>query len=354
MKRSTFHYVLPPDLVARYPLTDRSSSRLMVLDATTGAVQHHQFHALLEFLVPGDLLVFNDTRVLPARLWGRKQSGGGVELLIERLTGTHTALTHIRASKSPKIGSEIRLCRESRGEPGMHQLTVTGREQDLYEISSLGGVPLAVILNEIGHMPLPPYIAREDEPIDRERYQTVYARSEGAIAAPTAGLHFTPELLAQLHARGIGRAMLTLHVGAGTFQPVREEDIERHLMHREYVVVDEAVCRAVRQTHARGSRVVAVGTTSVRALETAARATGVIQPFRGETDIFIYPGYRFRCVDAIVTNFHLPESTLLMLVSAFAGVAPVMAAYAQAIQERYRFFSYGDAMLITRDSQEWH
>lgn len=323
----------------------------MVLDRSTGGVAHHRFFELLDFLYEGDLLVFNDTRVIPARLWGRKASGGNVELLIERLTGTHTALTHIRASKSPRVGSIIRLCREQRGEVGEYQLTVTGREGELYVISSEDGPALASVLGDIGHIPLPPYIDRNDEPIDSERYQTVFAQREGAIAAPTAGLHFTEGMLAQLDARGIRRVTITLHVGAGTFQPVREDDIERHVMHREFVEVDEAVCAAVRETRLRGGRVIAVGTTAVRSLEAASLSTGEAQPFRGDTDIFIYPGYHFRSVDAMVTNFHLPESTLLMLVSAFAGTAPVMNAYSQAIEAKYRFFSYGDAMFIATKRQ---
>lgn len=347
MKRSTFSYHLPPELIASYPLPERSSSRLLVLDRQTGAISHHRFYELPDLLGAGDLLVFNDTRVIPARLWGRKSTGGNVELLIERVTGSHTALAQIRASKSPRAGSSIQLCREPGGEPVAHQLTVTGREGDLYQVSSEGGANIATVLDDIGHIPLPPYVTRADEAIDRERYQTVYARREGAVAAPTAGLHFTQDILAQLDTRGIHRATVTLHVGAGTFQSVREEDIERHVMHREWVEVDESVCEAVRATRARGGRVIAVGTTAVRSLEAASLATGDVQPFCGDTDIFIYPGYHFRSVDAMVTNFHLPESTLLMLVSAFAGIAPVMAAYSTAIKERYRFFSYGDAMFIS-------
>jgi S-adenosylmethionine:tRNA ribosyltransferase-isomerase len=354
MKRSTFHYDLPQDLIARYPLAQRGDSRLMVLDRMTGAVAHHRFNDLLDFLSEGDLLVFNDTRVIRARLWGLKLTGGNVEVLIERLTGTHTALAHIRASRSPRSGSSIQLCREPGGEAGAHRLTVTGREGDLYCISSQGGAALAAVMEEIGHIPLPPYIARADESIDGERYQTVYARREGAVAAPTAGLHFTREMLAQLDARGVIRESVTLHVGAGTFQPVREEDIERHIMHREFVEVGASVCEAVRATRARGGRVIAVGTTAVRSLEAASQATGHAEPFSGDTDIFIYPGYHFRSVDAMVTNFHLPESTLLMLVSAFAGIASTMAAYAQAVHEEYRFFSYGDAMFIAAQPRLWN
>jgi S-adenosylmethionine:tRNA ribosyltransferase-isomerase len=347
MKRSDFNYQLPPELIAQHPLAERSASRLLVLDGPSGAVSHHQFSELLDYLHPDDLLVFNDTRVIPARLWGRKATGGNVEILLERLTGPDTALAHIRSSKSPKAGAVLHLSREPRGEPGEHRLQVTGREGELFCIASQEGHTLADILQDIGHMPLPPYIERGDQAEDEERYQTVYAKREGAVAAPTAGLHFTEALLAQIDARGIRRATVTLHVGAGTFQPVRADDIEDHLMHKEYFEVDDSVCEAVRETRARGGRVIAVGTTAVRCLESASRATGEIEPLRGDTDIFIYPGYTFCSVDAMLTNFHLPESTLLMLVSAFAGREPIMAAYAQAIDEKYRFFSYGDAMFIT-------
>jgi S-adenosylmethionine:tRNA ribosyltransferase-isomerase len=352
MKRSDFNYHLPPQLIAQHPPSDRGASRLLVLDGASGAVSHRSFCELPEFLQSGDLLVLNDTRVIPARLWGRKATGGKLELLIERLTGSHTALAHIRASKPPSPGSLIQLSAGAAAEPGPYQLVVTGREGDLFCISSEQGPALAEILQNIGHMPLPPYIGREDASADRERYQTVYARREGAVAAPTAGLHFTQDLLAQLAESGIRQVAVTLHVGAGTFQPVREEDIERHVMHREFIEVNETVCSAVRDTRARGGRVIAVGTTAVRALESASLATGTLQPFTGDTDIFIYPGYRFRSIDAMVTNFHLPESTLLMLVSAFAGRAHIMSAYAQAIDANYRFFSYGDAMFLTANPQE--
>lgn len=351
MKRSDFNYHLPPQLIAQHPSPDRGASRLLVLDGSSGAVSHHSFYELPDFLRSGDLLVLNDTRVIPARLWGRKATGGKLELLIERLTGPYTALAHIRASKSPAPGSVIQLSDSAAAEPGSYQLVVTGREGDLFRISSEHGPALAEILHDIGHMPLPPYIVREDVGADRERYQTVYALREGAVAAPTAGLHFTEALLAQLDARGIRQVALTLHVGAGTFQTVREDEIERHVMHSEFVEVSEAVCTAVRDTRERGGRVVAVGTTAVRALESASRATGQLRPFTGDTDIFIYPGHDFRSVDAMVTNFHLPESTLLMLVSAFAGRAHIMSAYAQAIQAQYRFFSYGDAMFISANKQ---
>jgi S-adenosylmethionine:tRNA ribosyltransferase-isomerase len=347
MQRTDFAYELPPELIAQHPLPERSASRLLCLDGQTGAVSHHQFSELLDFLRPDDLLVFNNTRVIPARLWGRKETGGRVEILVERVTGSHTALAHIRASKSPKPGSVIHLSGRECDAPGPYQLKVSGREDALFCLSCEGGPALADILRDIGHMPLPPYIEREDELVDQERYQTVFAEREGAVAAPTAGLHFSEAMLAQIDARGIRRATVTLHVGAGTFQPVRADDIAQHKMHAEFVEVDETVCFAVRETRKRGGRVVAVGTTAVRSLESASRATGSIQPFCGDTDIFIYPGYQFRSVDAMVTNFHLPESTLLMLVSAFAGREHIMSAYREAIAARYRFFSYGDAMFIT-------
>jgi S-adenosylmethionine:tRNA ribosyltransferase-isomerase len=351
MLRTDFNYQLPPELIAQQPLPQRGASRLLRLDGGSGAVSHHRFDEFAGFLEPDDLLVFNNTRVIPARLWGRKASGGRVEILVERLTGSHTALAHIRASKSPNPGTLIELCSDQDASPGPHHVTVTGREGALFLISSEGGQAMASVLAAIGHMPLPPYIHRADELVDRDRYQTVYAEREGAVAAPTAGLHFTEELLAELDRRGIRRTHVTLHVGAGTFQPVRSERVEEHVMHAEYMEVTEAVCQAVRDTRERGGRVVAVGTTAVRALETASASAAGIRPFTGDTDIFIYPGYRFHSVDALLTNFHLPESTLLMLVSALAGREHIMAAYAEAIAERYRFFSYGDAMFITADPQ---
>ena len=349
MQRTDFNYQLPPELIAQHPLPERGASRLLRLDGASGRISHHRFGELLDFLQPDDLLVFNNTRVIPARLWGRKASGGRVEILIERLVGTHDALAHIRASKSPKAGTILELSAGEGEAPGPHRLTVTGRDDALFRLSSQGGPPLAGILRDIGHMPLPPYIQRADELADQDRYQTVYAEREGAVAAPTAGLHFSEQLLVQLDEQGIRRAAVTLHVGAGTFQPVRADDIADHVMHAEYVEVDESVCAAVRATRARGGRVVAVGTTAVRSLETASDERGDINPFRGDTDIFIFPGYRFRSVDAMLTNFHLPESTLLMLVSAFAGREAIMAAYAEAIACGYRFFSYGDVMFITPD-----
>ena len=351
MKRTDFSFELPDELIAQYPLAERSASRLLCLDGTSGEVAHRQFTDIPGLLRPGDLLVFNNTRVIPARLWGQKETGGKLEILVERVTGSHTALAHIRCSKSPRPGSKILLSTEPGAKPGPYQLQVTGRSNALFQLSSEGGPPLVDIMNDIGHMPLPPYIERADEQSDQERYQTVFAEREGAVAAPTAGLHFTEALLRQLDDLGVSRATVTLHVGAGTFQPVRVDDIAEHVMHSEYIEVDETVCAAVRAARARGGRVVAVGTTAVRSLESASQ-TGELRPYTGDTDIFIYPGYEFHSVDAMVTNFHLPESTLLMLVSAFAGREHIMAAYAEAVRERYRFFSYGDAMFITANCEQ--
>ena len=351
MKRSDFYYQLPPELIAQYPLPERHASRLLCLDGLSGEISHKQFSQLPELLHADDLLVFNNTRVIPARLWGRKETGGRLEILIERITGEHTALAHIRCSKSPKAGTRLHLSEDEGGEPGPYELLVNGRSGALFSISSEGGAPLAEILNRIGHMPLPPYIQRLDENADRERYQTVYAECDGAVAAPTAGLHFSDQLLGEILAKGIRRATVTLHVGAGTFQPVRVDDVRDHTMHAEFVEVDEAVCEAVRATQQRGGRVIAVGTTAVRSLESACLASGHIAPYRGDTDIFIYPGHQFAAVDAMITNFHLPESTLLMLVSAFAGRTAIMAAYREAVAAGYRFFSYGDAMFISPSTQ---
>jgi S-adenosylmethionine:tRNA ribosyltransferase-isomerase len=341
MRVRDFDYALPPELIAQHPLVVRSASRLLCLDGGTGRVRDRCFRDLPEILRPGDLLIFNDTRVIPARLHGRKASGGKVEVLVERLLGDHRVLAHVRASKSPKTGARLVL-------GGEVDAKVAGRREDLFELEFLSPQPVVAILERYGHMPLPPYITRSDEAADRDRYQTVYARREGAVAAPTAGLHFDDVLLARLDDMGVDRDFVTLHVGAGTFQPVRVDEIEAHHMHSEYVEVSVGVCERVREARARGDRVVAVGTTAVRALETAA-AGGEIAPFQGETDIFIYPGYRFSAVDALITNFHLPQSTLLMLVCAFGGYGHVMSAYRHAVDEGYRFYSYGDAMFITPD-----
>ncbi|RAR60954.1 MULTISPECIES: tRNA preQ1(34) S-adenosylmethionine ribosyltransferase-isomerase QueA [Halomonadaceae] len=348
MQRADFHYELPDELIARYPSERRSDCRLLCVDGASEALDHRRFPDLLEILEPGDLLVFNDTRVIPARLHGQKASGGRVEMLLERPLDAHRGLAHIRASKSPKPGTELIF-------EGDVRAVVEGRQDALFELRFLGETPLIALLEAHGHMPLPPYITREDELADRERYQTVYARRDGAVAAPTAGLHFDEPMMAALAEKGIESAFVTLHVGAGTFQPVRADDIRDHHMHSEWIEVDEAACAKVREAKARGNRVVAVGTTGVRCLESACmkspgdnKEAGEIAPYSGETDIFIYPGYEWRCVDALVTNFHLPESTLMMLVASFAGFEPVMNAYRAAVEERYAFFSYGDAMFLTR------
>jgi S-adenosylmethionine:tRNA ribosyltransferase-isomerase len=339
MHRSDFHYELPSERIAQRPLTDRGASRLLSLDGPTGAIEDLTFRALPRLLRAGDLIVFNDTRVMRARLLGRKPTGGRVEILIERLLTPDTALAHCRPGRSLRLPIEIAV-------DGGGVVSITGRDGALFHLSAAdGGLP--ELMARCGHMPLPPYIARPDDDADAERYQTVYASREGAIAAPTAGLHFDEAMLARLTEIGVRRATVTLHVGAGTFQPVRVEQIDTHEMHAEWLEVDESVCRQVAATRAAGGRVVAVGTTTVRSLETAAQG-GALRPFCGDSRLFIRPGYRFCAVDAMVTNFHLPESTLLMLISAFAGHQQVMAAYRHAVEERYRFFSYGDAMFLTR------
>lgn len=342
MRVADFQFDLPAEQIAHYPLAERRASRLLVLDGQSGALSHKHFADVLEYLKPGDLMVFNNTRVIPARVFGRKASGGKLEMLVERVVSDTRVLAHVRASKSPKPGTELLL-----GEEGEEvSVTMLGRQGELFELEF--PEPVLPLLERIGHMPLPPYIERADEQDDRERYQTVYASRAGAVAAPTAGLHFDQALLDALAEKGIERAFVTLHVGAGTFQPVRVEKIEDHHMHSEWLEVSPEVVAQIEACRARGGRVVAVGTTSVRSLETAARS-GTLAPYSGETDIFIYPGYRFNVVDALVTNFHLPESTLLMLVSAFAGYPEAMQAYRTAVAEGYRFFSYGDAMFITRN-----
>lgn len=339
MNVSDFHFDLPDELIARYPLKQRSASRLLAVEGLTGQTQHLNFTEIPSLLQPGDLLVFNNTRVIPARLFGQKESGGRVEVLVERLLGDDEFLAHARASKALKECQRVIL------EDGT-ALTMVGRDDALFRFVYEGEEPVLELLERIGHMPLPPYMEREDEQSDRERYQTVYAKEAGAVAAPTAGLHFDEALLEALKERGVEFAYVTLHVGAGTFQPVRVEKIEDHLMHSEVAHVPQETVDAVEQARARGGRVIAVGTTSVRSLESASRA-GRLSTFRGETDIFIYPGYRFQTVDAMITNFHLPESTLIMLVSAFSGYSNIMSAYREAVEQRYRFFSYGDAMFLT-------
>ncbi|MFC0269772.1 tRNA preQ1(34) S-adenosylmethionine ribosyltransferase-isomerase QueA [Kushneria aurantia] len=343
MQRADFHFDLPDELIARYPTEQRSDCRLLCVDGTSGALAHQRFTDLLNHLAPGDLVVFNDTRVIPARLFGHKASGGRVEMLLERPLDPHRGLAHLRASRAPAVGTRLAF-------EGGIVAVVEGRREALFELRFEGDTPLIALLEAHGHMPLPPYIERADEASDRERYQTVYARRDGAVAAPTAGLHFDDAMMAEMSRRGIEQAFVTLHVGAGTFQPVRVDDITEHAMHSEWIEVSETVAEQVRTTRQRGNRVIAVGTTSVRCLETAA-STGDIGAFSGDTDIFIYPGYRWRCVDALVTNFHLPESTLLMLVASFAGHDSVMRAYREAVADGYAFFSYGDAMYLTRADQ---
>lgn len=338
MKKSDFNYHLPEALIAQQPLPERTASRLLQLNRDTGELIDGKFSDLLELLLPTDLLVFNDTRVIPARLFGKKDTGGKVEILIERVLNEHEALAHVRASKSPKVGAKIEL------ENGYFALML-GREGDLFHLQFEGNKPLLQILAEIGHIPLPPYIERADEQADFTRYQTVFGKHAGAVAAPTAGLHFDEQMLEQITAKGIKTAFVTLHVGSGTFQPVRVENLADHIMHKEFFSVSQATVDEVSETRKRGGRVIAIGTTAVRALESASRS-GQLQASFGDTDLFITPSYEFKSVDAMLTNFHLPESTLLMLVSAFSRYEFVMNAYKHAIEQQYRFFSYGDAMWI--------
>jgi S-adenosylmethionine:tRNA ribosyltransferase-isomerase len=340
MRRTDFHYDLPGELIAQVPLAARSASRLLQVDGAAGCWRDARFADLPSLLAPGDLLVLNDTRVIPARVFGWKASGGRVELLVERLVGEHGLVGQLRASKSPAPGGRL----EFEGGATAVVKARAGRDGDLFELAV--DRPVLPWLESVGHMPLPPYIERKDDESDRARYQTVFGRNPGAVAAPTAGLHFDQPLLAALAKRGVETATITLHVGAGTFQPVRTEDPREHRLHAERVTVSAAACETVAAARARGGRVVAVGTTVVRSLEAAA-AEGRLAPLEGETDLYILPGYRFRVVDALVTNFHLPESSLLMLVCAFAGRETVLGAYRHAVAARYRFFSYGDAMFLT-------
>ena len=344
MLRQDFDFELADELIAQYPLAERDAARLLLLDGRTGGYSDKSFSDIVSLVNPGDLLVFNDTRVIPARLFGRKATGGQVEILVERLLDESRCLAHVQASKAPKKGSRIIL-------DGGMALQVDGRLDDLFELRLEGGQGLMDVLAKYGHTPLPPYIRRADETIDAERYQTVYASKPGAVAAPTAGLHFTRALIGALEEKGAACAYVTLHVGAGTFQPIRAGIIENHRMHSEWYQVEEQVCEQVRAVKSAGNRVIAVGTTSVRCLESAT-VDGRLQPFRGETDMFIYPGYEFQTVDAMITNFHLPGSTLLLLVCAFAGRGNILRAYEHAVAARYRFFSYGDAMFISRRNRQ--
>jgi S-adenosylmethionine:tRNA ribosyltransferase-isomerase len=340
MKKSDFFYHLPEDLIAQHPLPERQASRLLCMRAPDWRIEDRKFADFIDLIEAKDLLVFNDTRVIPARLFGRKTTGGQVEILIERIRDAHRALAHVRASKAPKPGAAIVL------DQG-YQCRVLGRAGDLFELEFDSAAPLPELLEQIGHVPLPPYIARPDGQEDLSRYQTVFAKQPGAVAAPTAGLHFDQAMMERIAAKGVSTAFVTLHVGSGTFQPVRAENLADHVMHQEFFSVPVETVEAVRQARARGGRVIAIGTTAVRALESASRS-GRLEAGGGDTGLFITPGYRFHVVDALLTNFHLPESTLLMLVSAFAGYETVMKAYRHAIEHSYRFFSYGDAMFLAR------
>jgi S-adenosylmethionine:tRNA ribosyltransferase-isomerase len=345
MKTSDFAFELPEQLIAIYPTEQRTASRLLHLDGVTGALGHHAFTDMLQFVDAGDLLIFNNTRVIPARLLGQKSTGGKVEVLVERMLDDHRVLAHVRASKSPKPGATLLL-------ENAIEATMLGRHDALFELSFAGEQTVLELLEAHGHMPLPPYIDRPDEDSDKERYQTVYNEKPGAVAAPTAGLHFDNAILAKLKAKGVQTEFVTLHVGAGTFQPVKVDNVEEHVMHAEYAEVPETVVAAIKATKAAGKRVIAVGTTSMRSLESAAKKADetdeLIVPFYEDTSIFIYPGFTFKVVDAMFTNFHLPESTLMMLISALAGQDNVMHAYAEAIKHEYRFFSYGDSMFIEK------
>ncbi|CCQ11065.1 S-adenosylmethionine:tRNA ribosyltransferase-isomerase [Pseudoalteromonas luteoviolacea B = ATCC 29581] len=346
MRVADFSFELPDELIARFPMQERSSSRLLVLDGETGTLAHKVFKDILDFIEPNDLMIFNNTRVIPARMFGQKASGGKLEVLVERVLDEHRVLAHVRASKAPKPDTKLIL-------EDKIEATMVARHGELFELRFECEQNVFEVLEDIGHMPLPPYIDRPDNDADKERYQTVYGEKPGAVAAPTAGLHFDDPLLVKLREKGVNMAYVTLHVGAGTFQPVRVDSVEEHVMHSEYIEVPQDVVDAVAQTRANGGRVIAVGTTSVRSLESAAKANGgKLAPFYGDTDIFIYPGYQFNVVDAMVTNFHLPESTLIMLVSAFSGQPHIMNAYKVAVEEKYRFFSYGDAMFLTRQNKK--
>ncbi|MCC5865907.1 MAG: tRNA preQ1(34) S-adenosylmethionine ribosyltransferase-isomerase QueA [Wenzhouxiangella sp.] len=338
MRVSDFQFDLPEELIAQQPLARRSASRLLHLNRSGKTWVDRQFADLPDLLRHDDLLVFNNTRVIPARLWAAKTTGGRVEILIERLIDAGTAVAQLRANRKPQPGGELVA------ENGV-SIQVGERDGEFWLLHLGAGRDWSALLEAIGHMPLPPYIARDDDALDRDRYQTVYGQVPGAVAAPTAGLHFDDDILRGLEERGVEKAWCTLHVGAGTFQPVRVDNIADHQMHAEWLSVDQALVDAVARTRHRGGRVIAVGTTSVRSLETAA-SDGALRPYTGDSRLFIYPGYRFRVVDAMITNFHLSGSTLLMLVSAFADRDTILAAYEHAVRQRYRFFSYGDAMLI--------
>lgn len=341
MKLTDFNFDLPNELIARYPLANRRESRLLCLNGKTGITKHSQFEQLVQLIEPGDLMVFNDTRVIPARIYGQKMTGGQVELLVERILDNHRILAQVRVSKPPQIGDQLLFANQIR-------LEVIARQNQFYELryNHIDHTVLEVI-ESIGQVPLPPYMHRDPDSQDIERYQTVYATHKGSVAAPTAGLHFDQQLLEDLQDKGVEMGYLTLHIGAGTFQPVRVDDIHEHKMHAEYLEVSPLLCEQIEQAKARGKRVIAVGTTSLRALETASQS-GKTEPYCGETNIFITPGFMFHAADALITNFHLPKSTLLILVCAFAGYDNTLRAYNEAVRSQYRFYSYGDAMWVSR------
>ncbi len=338
MKTQDFTYDLPEELIAQEPLSDRSSSRLLTLNRQTGAIEDKNFSQIISFLKPNDILIFNNTKVINARLFGKKQTGGKIEVLVERVVDSKTVYAHVKSSKSPKAGAKLILEDEV-------ITTVLGRKDELFHLEFNSEMSTLEILEEYGHVPLPPYIERNDRESDKNRYQTVFAKTPGAVAAPTAGLHFDEDIIKSITELGVEIGYVTLHVGAGTFQPVRVDDVLNHKMHSEVVEVTNDVCQKIAKAKEAGGRVIAVGTTVVRSLETAAKS-GVLTPYSDETDIFIYPGFKFNVIDALLTNFHLPASTLLMLVSAFASKERIMQAYEHAVTEKYRFFSYGDAMFL--------
>ncbi len=336
---SDYDYDLPPERIAQYPLEKRTGSRMLVVDKTHGTIEDNRFQNLESFLRPNDLLVFNDTRVVPARLYGRKESGGKVECLVDRFLDHNRVLAHVKASKSPKPGTLLLF------ENDQIEVSVLSRQQDLFELQFPIEQNVFDLLKQFGHVPLPPYISRASESLDSERYQTVFAKNNGAVAAPTAGLHFDEATIERLKKKGVDTAYVTLHVGAGTFQPVRGDDLDSHHMHSESIEVSAPVCEAVARCRKNNGRVIAVGTTVCRCLEAASRG-GSLQPYAGDTDLFIKQGFQFNCVDMLITNFHLPRSTLLVLVSAFSGFETIKKAYNFALNQQYRFFSYGDLMLI--------
>lgn len=337
MQLSNYSFALPDERIARFPTLQRSASRLLILDKKTGKTEHRIFSDLLDLLIPGDLLVLNNTQVLSARLYGQKLTGGTVEILIERILSSGTALAHLTASKKFRLGTPIKI--------GPICAIVEAKEETLYCLR-LENEDWFQVLGQYGEVPLPPYLKREAETIDKTRYQTVYAKVPGAIAAPTAGLHFDKALLNKLQGKGIQFANITLHVGSGTFQPIRTDDIANYIMHAEWMSLDETACKQINEAKIKGRRVIAVGTTSVRCLESVAGGDGFVRPYQGDTRLFIVPGYQFKCVDAMITNFHLPRSSLLLLVAAFAGREKVLSAYEEAIKLKYRFYSYGDATLV--------